>query len=522
MKRRHTHHLTLPCLLIVLLAAVACDRKATLPEKFAQDDTQANIFPNYKDIVIPPNIAPLNFMVRDSGATAAVAQLQGSGGQEVLARADGNMTIRIDTTAWRGLLQASKGGDISVTVYVQGARGWVRHRPHTLTVASEEIDPYLSYRLIEPGCELYRQLGIYQRNLTNWDERPVYENNRSYEEDENHCVNCHNYRNQSTRDMLFHVRANHGGTVFVRNGKAHKIQVKDSTILTSAVYPAWHPTQDLVAFSTNKTGQTFHAYHAEKLEVMDEASDMLLYDVARNEVTHVFRSRDELETFPAWAPTGDRLYYCSAQIGHLIPPSTPDSTRGMQLMLRYDSIYYDLKSVPFDPRTRTFGEPRTEVDVASHRHSISLPRVSPDGRYVLYAQGDYGQFHIWHKSSDLWVKDLQTGNCYSLSEANSPDADSYHSWSSNGRWIAFSSRRLDGNYTRVFLAYFDRSGHAHKAFPIPQEDPEYNTLLLKSYNVPELTRDAVTISQADLNRCVREQEPDMARYQQHLKPATAR
>lgn len=194
----------------------------------------------------------------------------------------------------------------------------------------------------------------------------------------------------------------------------------------------------------------------------------------------------------------------------------------MQLMVRYDSIHYDLKSVPFDPKTRTFGEPRTEVEVASHRHSISLPRVSPDGRYVLYAQGDYGQFHIWHKSSDLWVKDLQTDNCYSLSEANSPDADSYHSWSSNGRWIAFSSRRLDGNYTRVFLTYFDRSGHAHKAFPIPQKDPEYNTLLLKSYNVPELTKDAVAISQADLNRCVREQEPDMARYQKHLRPAGAR
>lgn len=510
--------MTRACLLLALMVAAACTHQAQLPTQATAVDTQADIFPNYRDIVIPPNIAPLNFMVRDSGATEAVVQMQGPDGQEVLAQADGNMTVRIDTAAWRKLLTANRGKDIGVTVYVLTANGWLKHKPHTLTVAQEEIDPYLSYRLIEPGYELYRQLGIYQRNLTNWEERTVYENNRSYDDSENHCVNCHNYRNQSTQDMLFHVRANHGGTIIVRGGKPHKIGVKDSTILSSAVYPAWHPTEDLVAFSTNKTGQTFHAYHTEKLEVMDEASDMLLYDVKRNEVTHVFRSRDELETFPAWSPSGDRLYYCSAQVGHLIPPATPDSTRGMQLMFRYDSIYYDLKSVPFDARTRTFGEPRTEVEVASREHSITLPRVSPDGRYVLYTQGEYGQFHIWHKSSDLWVKDLQTDSCYCLREANSPDADSYHSWSSNGRWIAFSSRRMDGNYTRVFLAYFDRQGHAHKAFPIPQEDPEYNTLLLKSYNVPELTRDAVSVSQADLFRCIHEQEPDMAKYTPHLKP----
>ena len=510
------------CLLLLMAMTVACGHKAQLPAQATPIETQANIFPDYRDIVIPPNIAPLNFTVQDSGAVAAVAQLSGADGQEVLAEADGNLTVRIDSTAWRSLVQACKGKDISVTVYVQNAQGWVRHKPHTLTVASEDIDPYLSYRLIEPGYELYRQLGIYQRNLTNWEERAVYENNRSYEEDENHCINCHNYRNQSTRDMLFHVRSNHGGTIIVQGGKAHKVQVKDSTILSSAVYPAWHPTEDLVAFSTNKTGQTFHAYHAEKLEVMDEASDMLLYDVKRNEVAHVFRSRNELETFPAWAPSGDRLYYCSAQVGHLIPPHTPDSTRGMQLMYAYDSIYYDLKSVPFDPKTRTFGEPRTEVDAASHRHSITLPRVSPDGRYVLYTQGRYGQFHIWHKSSDLWVKDLQTDSCYNLREANSPDADSFHSWSSNGRWIAFSSRRIDGNYTRIFLTYFDRHGQAHKAFPIPQEDPEHNTLLLKSYNVPELTKDAVAISPSDLYQCIHGQKGDLARYKKRLTPDAGR
>ncbi|MBO4549753.1 MAG: PD40 domain-containing protein, partial [Bacteroidaceae bacterium] len=362
------------------------------------------------------------------------------------------------------------------------------------------------------GYELYRQLGIYQRNLTTFDEVPVYENNREYADGENHCINCHNYRMGSTESMLFHVRSNHGGTIIVQDGKAHKIQLKDSTIITSGVYPSWHPTENLVAFSTNRTGQAFHLYYPEKLEVMDARSDLLLYDVTKNEVSHIIRTLDDLETFPCWAPDGRTLYYCTTNIKPLLLPGLPDSTVTQQLLLKFDSIRYNLMSIPFEPKTRSFGKPKLEVNAAIENKSISVPRVSPDGRYVLYTKGDYGQFHIWHKSSDLWVKDLQTEECYPLTEANSPDVDSFHSWSSNSRWFVFSSRRMDQNYTRLFIAYFDKEGKAHKAFVIPQEDPEWNILLLKSYNVPELSRDAVSISMQDLHHCIYETEGENATY----------
>ena len=288
--------------------------------------------------------------------------------------------------------------------------------------------------------------------------------------------------------------------------------MKDSTIITAGVYPSWHPKENLIAFSTNKTGQVFHLYHPEKIEVMDESSDLLLYDVTKNEVSHIIRTPNDLETFPCWAPDGKKLYYCSSNLLPLLDLSLPDSTRTHQLMLKYDSIYYNLMSMTFDTKTRKFSEPKVEVDAASMHKSISGPRVSPDGRYVLYTQGDYGQFHIWHKGADLWVKDLQADSCYALKAANSDDAESFHSWSSNGRWMVFASRRMDGNYSRAFLAYFDKNGQAHKAFVIPQEDPEMNILLLKSYNVPELTKDSVTISTEDIGKCIYETEAVNAKY----------
>ena len=494
-----------------LFIIVGCKPKAEVPGQFAETNTEAQIYPDYKNIIVPPNIAPLNFIVRDSAATDFVAQLQG-GGQEVLVAAAENGVVQMDSTQWRSLLTACKGKDLSVNIYAKRPDGWVHFKPHTITVAEEPIDAFLSYRLIEPGYELYRQLGIYQRNITTFEEVPVYENNREYADGENHCINCHNYRMGSTESMLFHVRANHGGTIIVQDGKAHKIQLKDSTIITSGVYPSWHPTENLVAFSTNKTGQAFHVYHPEKLEVMDEKSDLLLYDVTKNEVCHIIRTSDDMETFPCWAPDGRTLYYCSARRNYLLNMSLPDSLVTQQLLLKFDSIRYNLMSIPFDPETRSFGRPQMVVDAASENKSISVPRVSPDGRYILYTKGDYGQFHIWHKSSDLWVKDLQTDSCYALTEANSPDIDSFHSWSSNGRWFVFSSRRMDGNYTRPFIAYFDKHGHAHKAFVLPQEDPEWNILLLKSYNVPELSRDAVRISMKDLHHCIYETEGENAVY----------
>ncbi len=502
-------------LLITFLLCSCGQQKAELPKDFAETKTRAELFPDYQNVTIPTNIAPLNFMVKDTAATNFVAQFQCKGQPEgqMLVGSCEEGKIMMDSTLWRKLLTDAKGSYITVDIYAHRDSGWVKHPQFRLHVAEEPIDTYLSYRLIEPGYELYRQLGLYQRNLSNWDVHTIYENNRTYVDTENHCINCHNYKNYDTQNMLFHVRANHGGTIMIQDGKARKVQIKDSTIVTAGVYPSWHPTENLVAFSTNKTGQTFHLYHPEKIEVMDEASDLLLYDPAQNAVSHILRSRNDLETFPCWSPDGKTLFYCNAQLDSVLNMAeTPDSVISREIALKYNQLRYNLMKIDFDLKTRTFGEPQMVVDAPARKKSISVPRVSPDGRYVLYTEGDYGQFHIWHKSSDLWVKDLQNDTCYALKQANSRDVDSYHTWSSNGRWIVFSSRRDDGNYTRPYIAYFDKLGQARKAFMLPHEDPEQTLLMLHSYNVPELTTSRVRITTEDIRKCVYGDDGEKAKY----------
>ena len=48
-----------------------------------------------------------------------------------------------------------------------------------------------------------------------------------------------------------------------------------------------------------------------------------------------------------------------------------------------------------------------------------------------------------------------------------------------------ASRRDDGNYTRPYIAYFDKNGKTHKAFEVPQKDPNFYTFFLRSFNRPE-------------------------------------
>ena len=496
-------------LLIIAIAfaslLVGCKPEACVPNNARTTQEVVSIYPDYRDIVVPPNIAPLNIMVKSEGKEF-VASVEGKGAP-VLAAAGSDGKLAFDSIEWRSLLADNKGSELSVTIYAKKDGEWLQHPAYKFSVAEEDIDTYLSYRLIEPSYELYRQLGLYQRNLTNFNEAVIYENNDTYQEGENHCINCHNYQNYSTERMLFHVRGDHGGTVFSISGKSDKRIMVNDSILGNAVYPSWHPTKPWLVFSSNLTGQAFHLMDPQKIEVIDYGSDLIFYDAEHNTISNVLKTNSDMENFPCWTPDGKKVFYCSAHVAEFDTLAADKKDERSDVVLRkYDKVRYNLMSISFDESTRTWGTPQMEMDCASDSLSASVPRVSPDGRYVLFTLGKFGQFHIWHSSSDLFVKDLQTGEIRPLTAANSDNVDSYHTWSSNGRWIVFSSRRDDGSYTRPYIAYFDKQGQAHKAFLLPQEDPEYNLLRMKSYNVPELTRDAVRTNPDELREVIYDDE----------------
>lgn len=281
--------------------------------------------------------------------------------------------------------------------------------------------------------------------------------------------------------------------MIVRDGKPEKFNLKTDSTIASGVYPAWHPLEPIIAYSVNNTVQAFLIKDANhKIEVMDTLSDLIFYYVDTNEVQIVQNTIDSYETFPSWSPDGKYLYYCSAYY------PIKGNEHHYELGNNYDKIRYDIIRQSFDVKTRKLGVPDTIYKASENGKSAVQPRINPNGRYMLFSMSDFGYFHVHHVGSDLYVMNLETGKVRPLKSINSDDADSFHSWSSNGRWILFSTRREDGAYTRLYIGYFDKDGKDYKAFALPQKDPLYNKKLMKSFNVPEFMVEPVRISAREL------------------------
>ena len=463
---------------------------ATAPEQYSIVDALPATHPEYNDIVIPYNIAPLNVAYEMEGDDF-ITELKA--GEEALVMKGKQTDWKLKQ--WHHFLGLAKGKTIEVNTYVKTDKGWVKYRPVNWFVAEEPIDPYISYRIIAPSYVTYEELSIRQRQLATFEEQMVYNNMLLSTDKDGQCINCHSYKNYKTDNMQFHARQHKGGTLLVTADGVKKINLKTDSTISAGVYPAWHPTHNFIAYSINDTGQSFHTKNNNKIEVQDLKSDLILYNIDRNEVSFIEHDTLEWEVFPAWAPDGKTLYYCSAHM-----EIQDYSQREREIIDRYREFQYNIYRKSFDPETMTFGASELVLDAKSMNKSATFPRISPDGRYLLFGMGQYGCFHIWHKDADLYLIDLQTMELRNIEEINSGDVESYHSWSSNGRWMIFTSRRDDGGYTHLYIAYFDKQGRAYKPFLLPQRDPYFYEDYYKSYNVPEFMIEAVDITPQEFAR----------------------
>ena len=445
-------------------------------------DIYPDIFPDYIHVTIPVNIAPLNFRLSERSGQQAMLYIQGEG-KSVKISSSGK--FRIPLNKWKELLKNNSGGKLKLTIYENDGNVWKRYKPFSINVASEPVDPYLVYRLIEPGYKLWNKMGLYQRTLEEYQESAIFENKMSGY----NCVNCHSFYNQEPEKMLFHMRGLYAGTFLIQGESIEKIDTKTGFTVSPFVYPSWHPSGKYIAFSVNKTDQNFYVNNKNRIEVFDTESDIVIYDIEKREAITAPQlfSENSFETFPCFSPDGKTLYFCSASV--------------LPVPEKFDSVRYNLCRISFNVDNQSFGE---EIDTLYHSDvmgkSATFPRVSPDGKFLLFTICGYGTFPVWHKDSDLCLYNLETKKYVNLDSVNSNDVDSYHSWSSNSRWFVFSSRRGDGLYTRPYIAYVNKDGKTGKAFMLPQKDPDYYDALMKSYNIPEFVKGKVKTDQYKIAR----------------------
>ncbi len=451
-----------------LLMFASC---TSVPDNPEIVDCQPKIYPDYNGVTIPADIAPMDFDFVGGEYDALDLSVKGSKTGEMHVSGD---AIDMDIDEWHKLTQQNKGGKLSFSLCVEKDGKWKKYKDFEMAVSPYALGEWgLTYRRIAPGYEVYGKLGIYQRNLSNFDETPIIENTSA----PGACINCHTANKTNPDQFTFHVRGEHGATMIQINGKREWLKAKNDSIHGSMVYPYWHPSGKYCAYSTNQTHQSFHAVRNERIEVFDQSSDVLIYKPATQEIIldSLLMTPDHFETYPVFSPDGKTLYFCS---------SAAKSIPG-----EYKDIKYNICKIAFNPASGKYGD---KVDTIFNARMLSKsathPRPSYDGKYIMFTMSNYGCFPIWHKEADNWILNLKTGKAYPLTVANSNNTDSWHNWSINSHWFVFTSRRGDGLYTRLYISSVDDKGRVSKPFLLPQKNPsEYYNELLDSYNTPDFT-----------------------------------
>ena len=456
--------------IILFLSAWLWAACVSKPSHVTKSDLLPKIYPDYIGVTIPVDIAPLDFSMDDDDYETIDVEVKGSKGGII--HVNGNFAD-FDIDEWHQMLKQNQGGKLCFTVCAEKDGQWTQFKDFVIEVSTAPLEEWgITYRRIPPSYEMYSGMGLYQRDLSNFDETALLVNTQT----PNQCLNCHTANRTNPDQYVFHIRGDHGATAVSKNGTIDLLKAKNDSLGGSMVYPYWHPGGRYCAFSTNKTSQMFHTNMKNKrIEVYDASSDVFLYDTE----THIIL-RDTLimkkywaENTPAFSPDGKWLYFTTAM--RQVYPTD------------YDKEKYSLCRVSFDEKTGSIGtEVDTLVNTSITGKSVSWPRPSYDGRYLMYTQTDYGYFTIWHPEADLWLLDLETGETRKMEEVNSDRAESFHNWSTNSRWFLFTSRSEDGLYTKVYFSYIDSIGRASKPFLLPQRDPKnYYRYLLYSYNTPD-------------------------------------
>ncbi|MBN2180363.1 MAG: hypothetical protein JW715_00505 [Sedimentisphaerales bacterium] len=249
MKSLRTTSIFIVLILVAVLTGKAAIDKFSPAFSFSEYEgigEYPEIYPDYSQTVIPANIAPLNFLIKNAGEDYFV-KIYSANGEPIEIKSNTGEII-IPQKKWRQMLRLNSGNSLCFDVFVKNADNkWKKFDTIKNTIARQEIDSFLCYRKIHPGHALWSDIGIYQRDISNFKEKPIIENS-SFRLG---CMNCHTFCNNNPEIMALKVRSSIYGTdtILVNGDNAQKIGAKFT-------YSAWHPGGKILTFSSNNITQT--------------------------------------------------------------------------------------------------------------------------------------------------------------------------------------------------------------------------------------------------------------------------
>ena len=475
-------HLFLSLCLSVSVFLLSCSSRPDNPTLVSQLPA---IYPDYIGVTIPADIAPLNFNFSDEAIDRMDVIVKGDKGGELHVNGE---WADFDINEWHALTEQNQGGKLTVSVCTEKDGQWTQYKDFDIFVSETRLDDWgLTYRRIKPGYEVGGDIGIYQRELSSFDEYAIITETVV----PGRCFNCHTANRTNPNRLTMQMRGEGGGTMIQKDGHQMWVETKTDSTKAAGSYSYWHPQGDYVALAVNSVHQAFFTGTGQRIEVYHTFSNVEVLDTRTNElILSPLLQTDDLEIFPAFSHDGNWLYY-----------STSKSCR---VPAEYEKVKCSLCRIAFDAEKGVFGETvDTLLNGPATDKSYVLARPSYDGRWLMYCASSRGNFPVSQNDADLWLMDLKTGESRELKELNTPQSESYHNWSENSRWFVFSSKREDGMYTKLYLATIDEQGRVSKPFLLPQRHPRlFYREMMDAYNCPDFTKTKVELDAHEAYRQV--------------------
>jgi tetratricopeptide (TPR) repeat protein len=173
-----------------------------------------------------------------------------------------------------------------------------------------------------------------------------------------------------------------------------------------------------------------------------------------------------------WSPDGSYIVFARAEARDAYPKGSKLAEHANDA--NETQIRYDLYRIPFNDGQGGTAEPI--AGASGNGMSNSFPKVSPDGKWIVFVQARNGQ--LMRPDGQLYIVPAQGGTARRMT-CNTPLMNSWHSFSPNGRWMVFSSKSRSP-YTQMFLTHLDEQGNDTPAVLV-----ENSTAANRAVNIPE-------------------------------------
>ena len=179
-----------------------------------------------------------------------------------------------------------------------------------------------------------------------------------------------------------------------------------------------------------------------------------------------------VHTSAFWSPDGKYLIFSRAEARDPYPAGARRPTYANDP--NEPLMQYDLYRIPFNQGRGGRAEP--VVGASGNGMSNNFPKVSPDGKWIVFVQNRNGL--LMRPDSKLYIVPFGGGQAR-LMNCNTPLMNSWHTFSPNGRWLAFSSKAHSA-YTRLMLTHIDEDGNDTPAILV-----DNTTAANRAVNIPE-------------------------------------